>query len=304
MIKRIKPQDFSIRPFKAYKLWELDQSSNGIKVFRGVEETASVFISESVSRTHGVPKRSMFDSINQMYYKNQTNYEIIGQKGRYAENIRTIHNFCNVISIPGIYFGEEIKPGTVQVVDTMTGRTYVDDSKGNLVDNATSSMQVGNVIYPHGLVIGTHTGSLYSESFAGDFEVQFRATSTIYETEIFIEARENEFNVSTNPTAIVSDTTSRWNGFIKKRGWYDVPGEGEIFYDLNFTSSYNPSKFGGFGDYTISSSIDPTGSFLAPYITTIGLYNDDMDMVAVAKLAKPIKSLPDWPVNFIIRLDV
>ena len=58
-----------------------------------------------------------------------------------------------------------------------------------------------------------------------------------------------------------------------------------------------------FADYEYSSSIDTTGSYLAPYITTIGLYDDNMDMVAVAKLATPVKSMPDLPVNFLIRFD-
>jgi hypothetical protein len=58
-----------------------------------------------------------------------------------------------------------------------------------------------------------------------------------------------------------------------------------------------------FGEYEYSSSIDPIGSYLAPYITTIGLYDENMDMVAVAKLAKPVKSMPDLPVNFLVRFD-
>jgi hypothetical protein len=64
-----------------------------------------------------------------------------------------------------------------------------------------------------------------------------------------------------------------------------------------------PSKYGSFDDYEFSSSIDPTGSYLAPYITTIGLYDNELNMVAVAKLPQPIKSLPDYPINFIIRFD-
>jgi hypothetical protein len=52
-----------------------------------------------------------------------------------------------------------------------------------------------------------------------------------------------------------------------------------------------------------SGSLDPIGSYLAPYITTIGLYDDDLNLVAVAKLPQPIKSLPDYPLNFIVRFD-
>jgi hypothetical protein len=54
--------------------------------------------------------------------------------------------------------------------------------------------------------------------------------------------------------------------------------------------------------YQYSSSYDPTGSFLAPVVTTIGLYQENQ-LVAVAKLGRPIKNLVDWPTNFIVRFD-
>jgi hypothetical protein len=70
-----------------------------------------------------------------------------------------------------------------------------------------------------------------------------------------------------------------------------------------YISSFDGVSIGGFDVYEYSSSIDPIGSYLAPYVTTIGLYDDNMDMVAVAKLAKPVKSMPDLPVNFLVRFD-
>jgi hypothetical protein len=60
----------------------------------------------------------------------------------------------------------------------------------------------------------------------------------------------------------------------------------------------DPAFFG----YQASSSYDPTGSYLAPVITTIGLY-DGNQLVGVAKLGRPIKNLIDWPINFIVRFD-
>ena len=35
----------------------------------------------------------------------------------------------------------------------------------------------------------------------------------------------------------------------------------------------------------------------------IGLYDNELNMVAICKLPKPIKSLPDYPLNFIVRFD-
>lgn len=69
-------------------------------------------------------------------------------------------------------------------------------------------------------------------------------------------------------------------------------------YCVKNVSEINPEFLG----YQASSSYDPTGSFLAPFVTTIGLYENN-ELVAVGKLGRPIKNLIDWPVNFIVRFD-
>ena len=45
-----------------------------------------------------------------------------------------------------------------------------------------------------------------------------------------------------------------------------------------------------------------TGS-LTPYITTIGLYNNDAQLLAIGKLAQPIAKRSDVDMNFIVRWD-
>jgi len=68
-------------------------------------------------------------------------------------------------------------------------------------------------------------------------------------------------------------------------------------------------KFGGksikqeFFGFNYSSSIDPTGSYLAPYITTVGLYSGG-DLVAVAKLGMPIKNSGELPLNILVKWDI
>ena len=57
-----------------------------------------------------------------------------------------------------------------------------------------------------------------------------------------------------------------------------------------------------FFKYAHSSSIDPTGSYLAPYITQVGLYSGT-DLVAVAKLGQPIKNTGEYPINIIVKWD-
>lgn len=196
------------------------------------------------------------------------------------------------------------------------------ETEPNLTQFKYAKQVVGNVNYEHGIITITTSVDLSTEML--NFSLQYRGTTTIYENEYYIIVGEDEFNVSTNPTAIVevggSNTTASvfdFSNISTNPNIYtqSIHIDGEKFIrkkstltngieiDYDFISMHDGISKGGFGDYEISSSIDQTGSYLAPFITTIGLYDDNMDMVAVAKLGKPIKSLPDFPVNFIVRID-
>ena len=47
-----------------------------------------------------------------------------------------------------------------------------------------------------------------------------------------------------------------------------------------------------------------THSLFKPYVTTIGLYNDDNELLVIGKLAKAIKLSDDYEMNFIVRFDI
>jgi len=162
----------------------------------------------------------------------------------------------------------------------------------------------GNVFYDEGLFV-------FKEDVITQpsYNLNYRSTKTIYETEVLVSARAGEFNYSQNPSAInltlsgsytygVTSVTNEIIGTDSKK-YKVVQSKTRKEY---FTGSYG-SVSGSWEDYFTSSSVDPTGSYLAPYITTIGLYDDDGDMVAVGKLPTPIKNLPDYDMNFIVRFD-
>jgi hypothetical protein len=70
------------------------------------------------------------------------------------------------------------------------------------------------------------------------------------------------------------------------------------------------------GDFNMSTNITltadddstyrtfATSSTFSPYITTIGLYNDAGQLLAIGKLAQPIRKRSDVDMNFLIRLDL
>jgi len=151
---------------------------------------------------------------------------------------------------------------------------------------------IGNVFYSHGIITltkDTEIGEEKADAF-NNFRIDYKSTITIYENEFLLVVGEDEFNVSTNPSSYIEtniETGSINTTFEGVRKWRN-------------SEKYQKAEF---GVYEYSSSIDTTGSYLAPYITTIGLYDNNMDMVAVAKLATPVKSMPDLPVNFLVRID-
>jgi len=163
----------------------------------------------------------------------------------------------------------------------------------------------GNVFYSDGIIV-FNSGS---ESTIETYQLQYRSTQTIYETEVLVSVKAGEFNYSQNPSAVevtlsgsyYFETTPITNVSpaknVKIKEVLDI--EQRRFY----SGSIDSTKVGTWNDYYNSSSVDPTGSYLAPYITTIGLYDDNGDMVAVAKLPQPIKNLPDYDLNFLIRFD-
>ena len=75
-----------------------------------------------------------------------------------------------------------------------------------------------------------------------------------------------------------------------------------IVKESEFNLSYNPSLVTG--SYASGSLRGfATSASFQPYVTTIGLYNDNNDLLMVAKLGKPIMVSPDTDMTFIVKYD-
>lgn len=68
-----------------------------------------------------------------------------------------------------------------------------------------------------------------------------------------------------------------------------------------FNLSMNPSL--GSTSTLYNTTITDSPEFM-PFVTTIGLYNDDQDLIAVAKLSNPVQLNPYVDTNFIVRIDL
>jgi len=297
MIKEIPKSDVITRPMKVYKEWTLDE--NDIYPIFGTNGVNTLVDIDNDAKSHSYNKKVIYASIKSQFYTNASTASIITEVGRrisYAStNERILENNIAVFSIPQIYYGEGIKVGTVSLEDKQLGRTYTDDGYSNLIDSGSNIK--GNVFYDRGLIVVAK--DIVSGSVLSQFTLNFRSIKTIFENEIFIPVLDGEFNYSQNPSAVYEDGGRVYTHIMQRSGSKKI---GDLvtssFYDAGI-KWVKPA----FLQYEASSSLDQTGSFLAPMITTIGLYDNELNMVAVAKLPQPIKSLPDYPVNFIIRFD-
>ena len=335
MFKNIDPNNKSIKPYKVYKDFTLthNQSASGHVVLRASNTSTFNFqtgsaASQSFGNYNSYTKKyslgTFYDipnwhSINKLYYKNSTApFEVFGGNNNKIQK-RQLHDTARIFTIPQNLFGEKVKPGSIELEDTSNGKTFIikDDGDGNLYDNAFSASfaayksggfsqfptaakgsgsQVGNVFYEHGIMVITDTGSYYDVGTGTGHELKYKATHTNYEYEYMVNAAVGEFNSSTN----ISTTFQRSGSVTLTEGTVSMsrfmpPGDQPINGVGTFKTSYNAaSKYEGF----------TTHSLFKPYVTTIGLYNDDNELLVVGKLARAIKLSDDYETNFIVRFDI
>ena len=246
-------------------------------------------------------------------------------EGPFNFSSRILHKSASIISIPRQFYGEQIKPKSLTITDNSTDITYTlkDDGLGNLYDNNYSSSftiasesykadgggqvtgsVIGNVMYNHGLVIITDTGSYKDVGITGGddgWEVTFKSTQTIYEREIQCNVGRTEFRLSKNVSLTPGNSGSYFipaNIFPENEPYSTTHLNLPVVWPAS--SSISDEGYRGTG-----SLLDiATGSEFSPYITTIALFDDNNDMLATAKLAKPIKNDKEVDISFVVRFDV
>jgi len=344
MFKNLDPQDKSVRPFKAFKNFTSTNNDSGSGVFAisAISSSFRNYVSSSDTNTQ-VGTTDYFalptwNIINTMLYKNfntTTPFHRLSIQD-FSKQTRELHTTAQVISVGKDLYGEEIKPGSVNLSATVGGVTYDirDDEHGNLYDNAFSSSfaayksssfsraqgvsttaatlgsgsEVGNVFYEQGLLVVSDTGSYKDIGKQGNpFTLKHKATHTIHEHEYVLHSKRNEFNRSSN----VSVTTDR-TGFIRyaQTASVDVGGINDRTWTYRLFPPGDSPSLSGTGSFATSHTGEPTAisgvqhSSWKPYVTQIGLYDEFDDLLAVAKLAQPIKLSDEIDTTFVVRFDV
>ena len=336
MLKNIDPSNKSIKPFKAFKSFTLtnNDSGSGHFVLKAVSGSHFNFQTGSAaSQSFGtyIPSASSFSfgtyydlpnwhSINQLYYKRSN--EPYGNFGGNSKKInRELNGTARVFSIPRGMFGEEIKKESIKLSVTTGGVTYDirDDGDGNLYDFAHSASfaafksssfnrsqgvqsngsgsEVGNVFYEHGQIIITDTGSYSNAGTDTGHTLNYKATSTLYEHEYVVDIKPSEFNLSTN----ISTT-------FQRSGSLSI-AQGSVSMSRFFPPSDQPTGEGTGSYKTFYNATDKVEGFVShsefrPYVSVVGLYNDNNELMAIGKLSKALKLNQDANTSIVVRFDV
>ena len=201
------------------------------------------------------------------------------------------NSIIGVMSIPVGLFGNYIQPNSFKWI-APSGSIY-DDGQGNLI--FSSSQQIcGNIFYGHGLAIitsdsqplgDTYGTAIYGSSVYGlsdslvvnnfvtssNVTCSFSSSLIIYENQYKCTIRENEYNYTNNPTSLASA-------------------------DFNTSSIFYPQNGTVKGFFT--------ASYFDPYITTVGLYDNNQNLLAIGKLAQPLPTSATTDITVLVNIDM
>ena len=147
----------------------------------------------------------------------------------------------------------------------------------------TNTNVVGNVFYEHGMIVLSDPRPKYGTTDYRMFNDVLFDTKTQSILPTSLDAFRLEFNAST--------TIYEHEYVIKIR-------EDEF----NFTSNPTIRKNNDANSETPKPFV--SNPYFAPYITTIGLYNKNAELVAIGKLGAPIHKRDDVDLNIIVKFDV
>jgi hypothetical protein len=243
------------------------------RVFMGFSQKEGGFIEKTGSMSASVDfKTATSGGTNQSLWSSVVNvtypfYRIFNEN--YAANYTgSLSTTIRVIDIPQVFYDKEILTGSFSASDNDAAgdvRNIYDDGRGGLYSGSLSGTLVGNIFYQEGIVALTK-GDL--SNFGSD-----------------------------------SSTNFKWK--VSLRGTHNIPVKifrchapaGELNATTNSTF-YISAVSGAF-----KGSREVVSSSLSPYITTVGLFNKQFELVGLAKLAQPIKKTEKESIIFRLRLD-
>ena len=188
-----------------------------------------------------------------------------------------------VLSIPSRLWGDYIQPNSFEYkvidADNIT-HIITDDGNGNLY---VGGVYVGNIIYPHGIAVFTKLQDNAPPAPEGYGISEYG--QNVYGGGISI-ADLTGTNVTCSFSSSFDIYETQYKATINE-------------FEYNF--SLNPSIISGSTNGTVYDFT--TGSYFSPYVSTVGLYDNDQNLLAVGKLSQPLPVSRTTDTTIFINID-
>ena len=190
------------------------------------------------------------------------------------------NDIIGVLSVPSRLFGNYIVPNSF-IWSAESGSVY-DDGEGNLIFSSTEEI-CGQIFYPHGLAIITSDSNPGLDTYGvGTYgSALYGLTDTIV-----IENFVTSSNVTCSFSSSLTIYESQYKCTINEN-------------EFNFT--LNPTVISGSTDGTVYNFV--TASYFNPYVTTVGLYDENQNLLAIGKLSQPLPTSPTTDTTILINID-
>jgi len=225
-----------------------------------------------------------------------------------------------MISVPSIFYGSTIKKGSVDLkfytTGTLAGRLLDYYKNGELIQYSGSISDndgkvAGIVLYDQGIIlltgswdISAHTEeyrdsvTAYNASWVyfgasgstgndylkeSSYTLDLKGTQKVPSITMFAHASRHTLNNSTNPTFVETGSYGLMSSSFLYKEYEKIPVKNIV------KSIYN--------NYTASFQRET-------YISEIGIYDKDRNLIAIAKVATPIKKTEEKDFTFKLKIDI
>jgi len=242
----------------------------------------------------------------------------------YSSSVRDLSKVeLNLCSIPSVFFGSSIKKGSVVLKYFLTGNLLAEarDVRENgalyqILPETTalgSGSIVGTVMYKEGFVILTASTDLSNGQYTEEYEnnggseespkwtyfgsheasnatssyvLEFSGTTKTNVLTMMAHAKSGHLNYSNNPTFLDSTSSiSLVEGVKETKRYIESP---RSIKNIVSSSYYQESE-------TFERTV---------YISKIGIYDENKNLIAIAKTSKPIRKRLNDEYTFKLKLDI
>ena len=269
---RLDKQDAFVVPYTAHKSWIVDSAS--LQDY-GIE----IFIAKATGSYTGIFNPTLSDTTGQSN----------------SEYSTLVYRSLKHLYYSGVYTGAESSSSFEDYKQTTLSSSMSRTASDNMLVFSMPRETIGSAIKPSSLIIASISGE--------DFLITDNGEGSLLESGVKVGDI-----IYSHGQAVINDHTTL--SAITGSNYYLQWQSTHELYTSNYRCrvreqelnySQNPSiKSGSNGEvYNFA-----TGSYFQPYVTTVGLYNDANELVAVGKLAQPVPKSRYIDMTFVVKFDV